>query len=225
MPRAELSGSSSVVIHKFGVQFMNHDTTNELVGLPFGRLLEALGARTPAPGGGTGAALTGALAASLVEMAARFSLPREGSIETRQRMEEILERAGELREQLLSLAEVELHAYEPVLAARAIAKDDPERQRRLRAARSAAAQSPVEIASAATDLAELAAELVRTGNPNLEGDALTGCLLAEAVCRSAAGLVEINLLDEADDLRLRWAGDLARRALAARESALGGSAE
>jgi methenyltetrahydrofolate cyclohydrolase len=135
-------------------------------------------------------------------------------------MEEILARAWELREQLLSLVEVELHAYEPVLAAQAISKDDPERDQRLRAARSAAAQSPVEIAFAACDLAELAAELVVIGNPNLEGDALTGCLLAEAACRSAARLVELNLPEGSDDLRLRWAGDLSRRALAARDRAV-----
>ncbi|HEY6396716.1 MAG TPA: cyclodeaminase/cyclohydrolase family protein [Solirubrobacteraceae bacterium] len=182
-------------------------------------LLDALAERTPAPGGGAAAACAGAVGAALIEMAARFSLA-QGDVGTP--MADVLERAGELRARLLELGEVELRAFAPVLAAQRLPRDDPERAARLRSARSSAAQSPFEIAGATAELAELAAELSRTGNPNLEGDAVTGCLLAEAACRAAARLVEINLPDGEEDLRVRRAEDLSRRALVARDRALRG---
>jgi methenyltetrahydrofolate cyclohydrolase len=189
---------------------------------PFGELLDALAEQTPAPGGGTAAALAGTLAAGLVQMAARFTLAREALAERHQRMGEILERAGELRERMLELAEVELHAYEPVLEALRLSADDPQRAQRLSAARSRAAQSPFELAVAAAELACLGEETARAGNPNLEGDALTGCLLAEAACRAATRLVEINLPGGEEDPRVREARDHSRRALTARERALPG---
>jgi formiminotetrahydrofolate cyclodeaminase len=193
-----------------------------------GELLDALAGRTPAPGGGTAAALAGALAAALVEMAAAFTLGRESSADVHPRMEQVLARAAELRERLLELAEVELHAYEPVLAALSIAREDPQRSERLAAARSEAAQSPFEIAVAAAEVAALGAEVAGTGNPNLEGDALTACALSEAACSAASRLVEINLregegdpgMGEARDPRAAQARELSKRAHAERRGAL-----
>ncbi len=180
-------------------------------------LLDALAERTPAPGGGAAAACAGAFGAALTEMAARFSLA-QGDVGAP--MADVLERAGELRARLFELGEVELRAFEPVLAAQRLPRDDPERAARLQSARSAAAQPPFEIAEATAEVAELGAELSRTGNPNLEGDAVAGVLLAEAACRAAARLVEINLPEGEEDHRARWAVDLSRRALAARNQAL-----
>ncbi len=99
---------------------------------------------------------------------------------------ETAERARELRARALELAEVELHAYEPVLEALRLPRDDPERAGRVRAAQDAASESPLEVARIAAELAELASELARTGNPNLAGDAIAGALLAEASAQAAA---------------------------------------
>jgi methenyltetrahydrofolate cyclohydrolase len=175
-------------------------------------LLDAVGARTPAPGGGTAAALGGAIAAGLVEMAARFTPGRE----------HVLSEAGALRERLLALGERELDAYEPVLEAFRLDAGDPDREARLRDALSGAADSPLEIARAAAVVASLGAELAATGNTNLTGDAITGTLLAEAACRAAARLTEINLARVPSDPRLDEAAELTRQASAARAKTLGG---
>ena len=63
-------------------------------------------------------------------------------------------------------------------------------------------------------MAELAAELARTGNQNLAGDAIAGALLAEASAQAASRLVAINLTDGPAVVA---AADLARRARAARD--------
>lgn len=175
-------------------------------------LLEALGERTPAPGGGSAAALGGALAAGLVEMAARFAVARET----------VAAQAADLRGQLLELGERELQAYAPVLEALALDAGDPGREMRLRQALSDAADSPLAIARAASTVSELGAELARTGNANLAGDAITGAVLAEAACCAAVRLTEINLARVPSDPRLEEAAALARQAAAARVRALGG---
>jgi len=176
-------------------------------------LLDAVGARTPAPGGGAAAALSGSLAAGLVEMAARFTAGRE----------DVAGEADALRGRLLELGERELSAYEPVLEAIALDAGDPDRDARLRAALSDAADSPLEIARAAAVVASLGAELALTGNTNLTGDAITGVALAEAACCAAARLTEINLARVPSDPRLDEAAGLTRQASAARAKALGGT--
>jgi formiminotetrahydrofolate cyclodeaminase len=188
----------------------------------FGELLDAVAAETPAPGGGSAAASAGALAAGLVEMSARFTLGRDEYGGRWERMSEVRARAAELRGRLLSLAERELHAYEPVLKALRLPPEDPAREARVREARSGAAESPLEIARAAAAVAELAAEAADTGNRNLAGDALTAVLLAEAACRAAVALVRINLGSGcSEDPRLIEAAALAKHAATVRVGALG----
>ncbi len=126
-------------------------------------------------------------------------------------------RAGELRTRALELAEIELHAYEPVLEALRLPREDPERAARVSAAQSEASKSPLEVARVGAEIAELAAELASGGNPNLSGDAVAGALLAEAAAQAAASLVAINL---SDGPAVTQATELARRAHEARRRAL-----
>jgi methenyltetrahydrofolate cyclohydrolase len=149
-----------------------------------------------------------ALAAALVEMAANFADGRDDAFA----------RAGELRTRALELAEIELHAYEPVLEALRLPRGDPERADRVSAAQTEASKSPLEIARIAADLAELAADLAQGGNPNLSGDAIAGALLAEAAAQAAARLVAINL---SEGPVVEEAAEHAARAGAARDRALG----
>ena len=126
-------------------------------------------------------------------------------------------RAGQLRTRALELAEIELHAYEPVLEALRLPRDNPDRADRVSAAETEASKSPLEIARVAADLAGLAAELATNGNPNLTGDAIAGALLAEAAAQAASRLVAINL---AEGPVVEEAAELARQAKVARERAL-----
>jgi formiminotetrahydrofolate cyclodeaminase len=145
-------------------------------------------------------------------MAARFTPGRE----------DVAEKAALLREQLLELGQRELGAYQPVLEAFRLDTGDPNRGARLRQALSDAADSPLAIARAAAAAASLGAELAVSGNAHLAGDAITGTLLAEAACVSAAALVQINLARVPSDPRLDEAAELTRQASAARGKALGG---
>jgi formiminotetrahydrofolate cyclodeaminase len=181
---------------------------------PLGEVLDEVAAATPAPGGGSSAALVGACAAALVEMAARLGLARGADVPA-----EAPERAGALRGRALELADDELSSYAPVLEALRLPDDDPERPARLEGALSAAAESPLAIAEAAAEAAELGARVAAGSRRDVRGDAITGAVLAEAAAAAAAGLVEINLERRGDDHRLRAARDARRRAQEARRRA------
>ena len=155
---------------------------------PVRGFLDQVAARTPAPGGGGAAALTGAMAAGLVAMAARFSarqLPSAG---------DLADQADKLRLMAAQLADMDARAYTTVLdvfGRRGDADQGWEAQRR--EALLAAAMVPLEIAGIGTRVARLAVRVAEDGNPNLRGDAVTGAVLAAASARSAACLVDINV--------------------------------
>jgi methenyltetrahydrofolate cyclohydrolase len=145
---------------------------------PVRDFLDRLASRTATPGGGGAAAVTAALAAGLVAMAARFSatqLPQAG---------ELAVRADELRRRAADLADIDARAYQAVLAAA------PGQRRE---ALLGAAAVPLEISEIGAQVAEMARLVAEAGNPNLRGDAVTGAVLAAASARSAACLVDINV--------------------------------
>jgi methenyltetrahydrofolate cyclohydrolase len=179
-------------------------------------LLDEIAATTPAPGGGSSSAWACAIAAGLVEMAAGF--PRDGA-DAHARTSEIADRARQLRALALELAEAELHAYAPVLAALKLPKTDPTRAARLDAALSEAAETPLAIARVGSETALLAHEASRLGSRHLTGDALTALFLAEGATQAAARLVEINLSQRPSDDRLAELARLTGDAAAARSAA------
>ena len=154
---------------------------------PVRGFLDQLAARTPTPGGGGAAAVTGAMAAGLVAMAARFSarqLPGAG---------EVADQADKLRLMAAQLADMDARAYAAVLDAGRQPGDDRQRGERTREALLGAAHVPLEIAGIGARVARLAVRVAEAGNPNLRGDAVTGAVLAAASARSAASLVDINV--------------------------------
>ncbi len=169
---------------------------------PLPELLDAIGSRTPAPGAGSTSAWAGALAAALLEMVAAYAEDPA-----------IASRAAELRAELLGCAERELSSYAPVLAAQRAGTDVSE-------ALSAASETPLAIARAAAEVADLAAAVHARSRPALRGDAAAGVLLAEAVCQVAGRLVQINLADRQADPRLAEVASLLQRATDARRRAL-----
>jgi methenyltetrahydrofolate cyclohydrolase len=159
--------------------------------------LESVAEDTPAPGGGTSSGVTAALAASLVEMAARIG--DESS--------DAAGRAAELRSDALRLAEQELTSYAPVLEARTPADRTT--------ALDAASEPPAQIAETAAEVAELGVRVAGSASPAVRGDALTGVILAEAAATAAARLVSTNITSGPVFDRARAA---AERASKARES-------
>ena len=124
--------------------------------------LDAVPARTPAPGGGAVAAVATSLAAGLTAMAARFA-PEDWEPRA-----QIVGRAEELRARVEPLADADADAYAAYMASRSA-----EATERI-------IEVPLEIAEIAAELAELARLVAREGNPTVSGDAAAGAQLAGA---------------------------------------------
>jgi methenyltetrahydrofolate cyclohydrolase len=184
---------------------------SDLASQRLARFLEEVAEPTPAPGGGSAAAVGLGLAAALVEMAARLAGSTEAAT-----------RSSGLRSQALELAERERSSYQPVLEALRLPRDEPSRSALVSGALLEASRTPLAVAEAAAEVAELGTEVAGASSPSVRGDALTGTLLAEAAAAAAAVLVEINLerRPSAPELaRAREARARAGRARAAADSA------
>jgi formiminotetrahydrofolate cyclodeaminase len=161
--------------------------------------LDAVPARTPAPGGGSVGAVVASLAAGLTAMAARFA-PDEWA-----RRAEVVGRAEKLRARVESLADADAEAYGAFLIDRS--HENVERTIAI----------PFELAEVAAEVAELATLVASEGNPNLSGDACAGADLAAAATSIAARLVAINA--DASDARVAEAAALAAGAAKAAQRA------
>ena len=168
--------------------------------------LDELAAKTSAPGGGAVAALSVAMAAGLVGMAARFSVKTLG-----EEAHTLAARADALRAEGGLLAQADAEAYSGYLEARRLAEDDPGREAAIAAAESRAAEVPLRIAEVGAEVSRLAEELGERGNPNLAGDAYAAGVVAQAGTRAAANLVLVNVREDADG-RVRRARELAGKA-------------
>src|SRR5207245_339363 len=143
--------------------------------------LEELASSAPAPGGGSAAALTGAMAGALVAMVARLTVGRKAYAGVESRAREILAEAEALRAQLQRLVDDDAAAYGKVSQAYKLPKDAPGRTRAIDEALVGAAQTPLAMARGAVRLAALAREIGDVGNKNAKSDAT----VAEGLARAA----------------------------------------
>lgn len=159
------------------------------------QLLDDVGARTTAPGGGAVTGIVAALAGALATMCGRFA---DGESVSAGR------RAEELQTKAASLAEDDPVVYEAYVRARREQRDPDA----VSAALDEATRVPLEMAEVSAELVQIAGELARSGNPRLRGDALTALFLAAAATRSATALVRENLAGAGSDARLEIAAAL-----------------
>ena len=192
---------------------------DDFLDAPIGDFIDVL-AQEEAPGGGSAAAITVAMAAGLVVMVARASKDHWAEAGG------AIGQAETFRARVAPLAQADAEVYTDALTILRRREEVSERYRdqTLRDALERSAEIPVRIVEAGADLACLAALLVQNGNPEVRADAVVACVLAEGGARAAAALVETNLGATAEDPRVRHvrslvevAADASKRALAAAE--------
>jgi glutamate formiminotransferase/formiminotetrahydrofolate cyclodeaminase len=182
--------------------------------------LSAVGSSAPTPGGGSVAALAGALAAALVQMVTGLTIGKKKFATVEAEMKAIASHAAQLVTTLSSLVERDATAYEAVAAAykrpQGTAEERTTRATAIHSALLGAAAVPLETARASAEVAELCLAVAERGNTNAITDAGVAATLAEAACRAAAYNVRVNVasLDSrADGEHLRKeAGELVTRA-------------
>jgi glutamate formiminotransferase/formiminotetrahydrofolate cyclodeaminase len=163
--------------------------------------LDELAGGAPTPGGGSAAALAGALAAGLVAMVARLTIGRKAYAAVETRAREILAEAERLRAELRRLEDEDAAAYAGVSKAYKIPKDDQNRARAIDDALIAACWAPADVARRAARVLVLATEIGTIGNKNAASDARVGGMLAETAIKGAVENVKINVAGMSDKKR------------------------
>jgi glutamate formiminotransferase/formiminotetrahydrofolate cyclodeaminase len=155
--------------------------------------IDELAGGSPVPGGGSAAALAGALGAALVAMVARLTIGRKAYADAQTRATAILAEADRLRGELRRLVDEDALAYTAVSQAYKIPKDDPARVKAIDEGLLGAARVPLRVATLADQVRRLAAEMAQIGNKNARSDAKVAEGLARAAITGAVENVRVNV--------------------------------
>ena len=161
------------------------------------QFLDELASSAPVPGGGSTAALTGALASALISMVGNLTVGKKRYADVEAAVKALLDRSESLRQRLADLLESDTQVYGSLSKAYRLPRDSEEQK----AARTAAIQMalkdaeavPMRIAEACVEVLDLCTPIAEKGNRLAVSDAGVAALLAEAGLRSAALNVLINL--------------------------------
>ncbi|MCL2662588.1 MAG: cyclodeaminase/cyclohydrolase family protein [Oscillospiraceae bacterium] len=158
---------------------------------------QLLSSDLPAPGGGSAAALHGALGASLIGMVASLTVGRVNYAEHEQIMRDVIKRSNELREYMLEVIDRDTGAYNMVSAAFAMPKKtDEDKEARFHAmqnALKACTLTPYAIMECAYGVLELAMVMVGKYNTNASSDLGVAVLSIKTSAQSAWLNVLTNL--------------------------------
>lgn len=159
--------------------------------------LEELASASATPGGGSAAALAGAMGAGLVSMACRLTAGRQRFADVEDEVRDVLDEAEALRLRLTDLADADSEAFDQVMTAYRLPKETPTQQTArhtaIQSALQGATQVPLETARACGTLVKLTAQVIENINPNARGDVGVAALLAEAGLKGAQLNIAINL--------------------------------
>lgn len=161
------------------------------------KFLDELASHSPAPGGGSVAALAAALGAALTSMVCTLTIGKKKYAEVEPEMKRILALSEELRGVVTRLIDRDTDAFNKVMEAYGLPKDS-EDQKALRTAAIQGATKeatlvPLEVMKHCIDGLALAKMAAEKGNANSLSDAGVGALMLHAACESAALNVRINL--------------------------------
>jgi len=167
------------------------------LGKPVIQFLDELASNAPVPGGGSTAALTGALAAALVSMVGNLTVGKKRYASVEEDVKALLGRSESLRRQLAGLLESDTQVYGSLSKAYKLPRGTEEQKTARTAAIQAALKEaeavPMQIAEACVEVLDLCAPMAEKGSRLAVSDAGVAALLAEAGLRSAALNVLINL--------------------------------
>jgi formiminotetrahydrofolate cyclodeaminase len=164
--------------------------------------LDAVASSEPTPGGGTAAAIAGAIGTSLLMMVAGLTKSRNGSEEERIALAEARASLTAVRERLIALADTDAEAFNQVMAAYRLPKasdaDKVARKEAIQQALKAATTVPLETLEAGMDGLRLGRIVKAHGNPAAESDVDVGIGLLQAATNGAEANVRINLASVQD---------------------------
>ncbi|MBC8499526.1 MAG: cyclodeaminase/cyclohydrolase family protein [Candidatus Atribacteria bacterium] len=160
--------------------------------------LEELASNSPTPGGGSVAALAGALGAALISMVGNLTIGKKKYEDVEEDIKKIISSSEKLRYELSQLIEEDVKAFNNFMATYKMPKET-EDEKKIRAEKIQeslieAAKVPLTVAYKCLEVLSLSKEVAEKGNINVISDAGVAALMAEAALESAILNVKINLI-------------------------------
>lgn len=167
------------------------------------KFVDELASNSPVPGGGSVAAVSGALGAALSEMVANLTIGKKKYIESEEEMKELAGKASQLRTKLLDDIQRDSDSYDRVISAYKLPKETEEevnkRQNEIQESLKIAASVPFDIAQTSFEIMPLAQTVVEKGNSNAVTDGLVAAMMSRTAVLSALLNVKINLSSIKDE--------------------------
>lgn len=154
--------------------------------------LKDLSSKNPTPGGGVVAALSGVIAASLIEMVGNLTIGKKGYENNQGAVLKILKDVEQTKKKLLRLLEEDTKAFEKVMEAYRMDRQDPKRTEKIKKTLQYAIDVPMEVRKLSKDLEAMALKIGKIGNKNAISDANTALHLSQAAQKSALENIKIN---------------------------------
>jgi formiminotetrahydrofolate cyclodeaminase len=151
---------------------------------PLRFFLDKLCSKSPEPGGGSASALTGAIAASLSGMPAALTTCKKGYEAVWSEMDQIFERARQLKDDMLDLLQRDTEAFDDASRAFKMPRNtDKEKKKRTEAIEAGlvkASEVPLGIMEKSLEVARLARQVLKKGNEMAITDGAISALFAES---------------------------------------------
>jgi glutamate formiminotransferase / formiminotetrahydrofolate cyclodeaminase len=155
---------------------------------------EEVASKKATPGGGSVSAYMGALAAGLLSMVARITLGKKEAPPDAEKLQQVLRESETLRQMLLRFVVEDTEAFDLVMRAFKLPKDQAEvRKKEIEEATIKASEVPLSTLESSVKVLRLAREIAEKGSPNALSDVVTAVAAARASVEGAASNVLINL--------------------------------
>jgi len=168
-----------------------------LVDRKVSNFLDELASNSPTPGGGSVAALAGALGAALISMVGNLTVGKKKYEDVEEDVKRIISSSEKLRYELSQLIEEDVKVFNNFMATYKMPKETEDekkvRTEKIQEALIKAAKVPLKVAYKCLDILILSQEVAEKGNVNVVSDAGVAVLMAEAALESAILNVKINL--------------------------------
>jgi len=179
------------------IEYQFEESASLLIKKSLEEFVDELSLDSPAPGGGSTAALCGALSAALSSMVANLTVGKKGYEKVLREMKRTAERAQELKADYLRLVDLDSEAFNKVMDAFRLLKvtedQKKEREAAIEAATREATLVPFQVLERSLDLLKLASRTAHKGNRNSLSDAGVAALAARTAAEGAYYNVRINL--------------------------------
>ncbi len=185
------------------IEYQFKEFENSLLELNLKEFVNELSMDSPAPGGGSTAALCGALSGSLSSMVSNLTVGKKGYEKVQGRIKKLASHAQTLKDDFLRCVDLDTHAFNDLMAAFKLPKkteeQKSEKEDAVQEALKKATLVPFGVLEKSVEALELAKEVTLKGNKNSISDAGVAGLAAQTAAEGAYYNVKINLPDIRDE--------------------------